>query len=66
MNALEKTLRRVVTCYISVDVRDSRFIRDVCTEHQQKTFPSRRNGSVRVDALSQTRQRHPGGGLLRA
>ena len=34
--------------------------------HQQKTFPSGRNGSVRVDALRQSRQRHPGGGLLRA
>jgi len=35
-------------------------------DHQQKTFPSGRNGSVRVDALHQSRQRHPGGGLLRA
>jgi hypothetical protein len=35
-------------------------------EHQQKTSPSGRNGSVRVDALRQSRQRHPGGGLLRA
>jgi len=34
--------------------------------HQQKTSPSGRNGSVRVDALYQSRQRHPGGGLLRA
>jgi hypothetical protein len=34
--------------------------------HQQKTFPSGRNGSVRVDALRQSRQRHPGGELLRA
>ena len=34
--------------------------------HQQKIFPSGRNGSVRVDALRQSRQRHPGGGLLRA
>jgi len=34
--------------------------------HQQKTFPSGRNGSVRVDALRQSRQRHPGGRLLRA
>jgi len=34
--------------------------------HQQKTFPSGRNGSVRVDALCQSRLRHPGGGLLRA
>jgi len=34
--------------------------------HQQKTYPSGRNGSVRVDALHQSRQRHPGGGLLRA
>ena len=35
-------------------------------QHQQKTFPSGRNGSVRVDAVRQCRQRHPGGGLLRA
>jgi len=34
--------------------------------HQQKTFPSGRNGSIRVDALRQRRQRHPSGGLLRA
>ena len=34
--------------------------------HQQKIFPSGRNGSVGVDALLQSRQRHPGGGLLRA
>ena len=34
--------------------------------HQQKIFPSGRNGSVRVDALLQSRQRHPGGGLIRA
>jgi len=34
--------------------------------HQQKIFPSGRNGSVRVDALRQSRQRHPSGGLLRA
>jgi hypothetical protein len=31
--------------------------------HQQKTFPSGRNCSVRVDTL---RQRHPGGGLFHA
>jgi len=30
--------------------------------HQRETFPSRRNGSVRVDALRQSRQSHPGGG----
>jgi hypothetical protein len=35
-------------------------------QHQQNIIPSRRNGSVRVDALRQRRQRHPGGGLLRA
>ena len=35
-------------------------------QHQQKTFPSGRTGCVRVDALRQSRQRHPGGGLLRA
>jgi hypothetical protein len=34
--------------------------------HQQKNIPFGRNGSVRVDALRQSRQRHPGGGLLRA
>ena len=34
--------------------------------HQQKIFPSARNGSVRVDALRQSHQRHPGGGILRA
>jgi hypothetical protein len=34
--------------------------------HQQKTFPSGRNACVRVDALRQSRQRYPGGGLLRA
>jgi hypothetical protein len=33
--------------------------------HQQKTFPSGRTGCVRVDALRQSRQRHPGDGLLR-
>jgi len=32
------------------------------TQHQQKTFPSGRNGSVRVDTLRQCRERHPGGG----
>ena len=34
--------------------------------HQQKTFLSGQNGSVRVDALRPSRQRHPGGGLHRA
>jgi len=34
--------------------------------HQQKTFRSGRSGSVRVDALRQSRQTHPGGRLLRA
>jgi hypothetical protein len=38
----------------------SRVSARVC--HQQKTFPSGRNGCVRVDALRQSRQRHPGGG----
>jgi len=33
--------------------------------HQQKIIPSGRNGSVRVDALSQSRHSHPGGGLHR-
>jgi hypothetical protein len=32
--------------------------------HQQKIFPSGWNGSVRVNALRQSRRRHPGGGLL--
>jgi hypothetical protein len=35
-------------------------------QHQQKNIPFGWNGSVRVDALRQNRQRHPGGGLLRA
>jgi hypothetical protein len=42
---------------------------DLCgaeVKHQQKTFPSGRTGCVMVDALRQSRQRHPGGGLLRA
>jgi hypothetical protein len=30
--------------------------------HQQKIFPSGRNGSVGGDALRHRRQRHPGGG----
>jgi hypothetical protein len=34
--------------------------------HQQKTFPSGRNRSIRVDALRQSRQRNPDGGLLHA
>jgi len=34
--------------------------------HQQKTFPSGQDGSVRVDALRHSRQRHPGGGSLHA
>ena len=34
--------------------------------HQQKTFLSGRTGCVRVDALRQSRQRHTGGGSLRA
>jgi len=34
--------------------------------HQLKTFPSGRNGCVRVEALCQSRQRHPVGRLLRA
>jgi len=34
--------------------------------HQQKIYPSGRNGSVRVDALRQSCQRQPGGGLLSA
>jgi hypothetical protein len=42
------------------------FKREVFWLHQQKTFPSVWNGSVRVDALRQSRQRHPGGGVLHA
>jgi hypothetical protein len=34
--------------------------------HQQKILSSGGNGCVRVDALRQSRQRHPGGGLLHA
>jgi hypothetical protein len=33
--------------------------------HQQNTFLWGRNGCVRVDALCQSRQRHPGGRILR-
>ena len=33
---------------------------------QQRIIPSGRNGSVKVNALCQRRQRHPGGGWLRA
>jgi hypothetical protein len=35
-------------------------------EHQKKIFPSGWNDYVRVDAVCQSRQEHPGGGLLRA
>jgi hypothetical protein len=35
-----------------------------CHAHQQNIIPSGRHGSVRVDAVHQSRQRHPGGGLL--
>jgi len=38
----------------------------VLVMYQQKIFPSGRNGFIRVDALCQNRQRHPGGWLLRA
>jgi len=34
--------------------------------HQHRKIPSARNGSVRVDAVHQSRQRHLGGSLLRA
>ena len=37
---------------------------DAILPHQQKTFLSGRNCSVRVDPLHQSRQRHPGGRLL--
>jgi len=33
--------------------------------HQQKIVPSRRNGSIGVKTVRQSRQRHPSGGLLR-
>jgi hypothetical protein len=33
-------------------------------QHQQKNIPFRWNGSVRVDALCQSCQRHPSGGIL--
>ena len=52
----------------AIECRDA----DICTgcpaalSHEQKIFPSGRNGSIRGDALPQSRQRHPGGGLLRA
>ena len=39
---------------------------EVVLEHEQETFLSWQNGSVRVDGLHQSRQRHPGGGLLHA
>jgi len=35
-------------------------------QHQQKTFLSRRNGSIRVVAVRQSGQRHPPGGVLHA
>ena len=34
--------------------------------HQQKIYPSGRNGSVKVDVLRQSYERQPGSGLLRA
>jgi len=34
--------------------------------HQQKIYPSSQNGFVGVDALRQSRQRHPSGGFFRA
>jgi len=37
-----------------------------CPSLSAKTFPSGQNGSVRVDALHQSRQTHPGCGLVRA
>jgi len=55
------------TCKIAQTVSDSiQHLRKCCfRHHQQKTFPSGRNGSIRVDALRQSRQRHPSGRLLR-
>jgi hypothetical protein len=38
----------------------------ILVHHQQRIFPSGWNGSVRVDALHLSRQRHPGGGVLSA
>ena len=34
--------------------------------HQQKKYPSGRNGSVRADTVRRSHQRHPGGGIPRA
>jgi len=56
-------------CWCSVDTHFDTGVSTIYNHsiwHQQKTFPSGRNGSVRVDALRQSRQRHHGGGLLRA
>jgi len=48
------------------DVEDTSGYEKSGVRHLQKTFPSGRNDSVKVDALCQSRQRHPGGGLLHA
>jgi len=42
----------------------TRKARNLLQYHQEKTIPSGRNGSIRVDAFRQSGQRRPGGGLL--
>jgi len=39
---------------------------EVDGQHQQETFPSGQNGSIRVDTLRESRQSHPSGRLLAA
>jgi len=55
-------MRGVVWTVLS---RLSQFVELYLLLHQQKTFPSGRNGSVGVDALHHSCQSHPGGGSLR-
>jgi hypothetical protein len=43
-----------------------KMVKSLVNMHQQKIFPSGRNGSIRVNALRQSHQRHPGAGLLLA
>jgi len=56
VNNLNRCCKKVTVCAISK--------RWWMVEHQQKTFLSGRNDCVRVDALCQSYQRHPGGGIL--
>jgi len=51
-----------IACCFRTDLHFPDVPRPVRLLHQQKMFPSRRNGSVSVDALRQGRQRHPSGG----